>query len=58
MLRLIRFLIWGDAHLHKWAPYGKVTSGYNEGDDTEGHPRRRDQAFRCDVCGKVRIFEV
>lgn len=59
MLRLLRYLIWGDAHMHKWVPYGKVTSVYHDGDDDkEGNPRRREQSFHCQTCGKIRIFEV
>lgn len=58
MMRLLRFLIWGDAHQHKWASYGQVTCVYGEKDDKDGTPRRRQQSFQCETCGKIRIFEV
>lgn len=58
MLRLLRFLIWGDAHLCKWVPYGDVTKVYGTEASTSGTPLRREQSFQCERCGTIRLFEV
>ena len=59
MLRLFRFLIWGDAHLHKWVPYGKRTNVFLEDEDEQkGTPAWRHQSFQCETCGMIRIFKI
>lgn len=56
LIRLLRWLIWGDGHLHKWVPYGDLTRCYWE--DGDKLPFRRQQSFQCEACGKIRIFNV
>ena len=59
MLRLFRFLIWGDAHMHKWKPYGDVTKVFDDVEGVErGMPDHRRQSFQCEICGEVRMFKV
>lgn len=58
MIRLLRFLIWGDAHMHKWVPFGKVTEVYEFSDPSSGIPDARKQSFQCEICGKIRYFKV
>jgi hypothetical protein len=58
VLRLFRWLIWGDAHLHKWVPYRKEVSVWYGEADPDTAPDFRQQSFRCEHCGKIRIFKV
>lgn len=56
MLRLLRFLVFGDGHLHKWEPYGEVTHIVESEQDKI--PYKNVQAFKCETCGKIRQFRV
>ena len=54
MMRLLRFLLMGDSHLHNWElhktlEYTKTFSNGNEHDLIEYH-------CRCTVCGKMKVF--
>lgn len=56
MIRLIRFLITGDWHLHEWEPYGP-----NMAEDRlpiAGGIRNPNQPCRCKRCGKIKSFKL
>lgn len=59
MLRLFRWLIWGDAHLHKWKPYGGEIKVFEDVEGLDrGVPAYSRQSFQCEVCGTIRMFQV
>ena len=56
MLRILRFLFVGDWHQHHWEPYGKVVKVFSS--EHEKMYVRKEQSFKCTICGKPKIFEV
>ena len=61
MIRLLRWLIWGDGHLHKWVPYGQTTRMYDGVGPSEHNdplPVYIQQPFQCEHCGIIRIFRL
>lgn len=59
MIRLLRWLIWGDGHLCKWTPYGKKTAvHWEEFGKIDETPMHIQQSFQCETCGNVRIFRI
>lgn len=59
MIRLLKWLIFGDGHLHKWEPYGDEVRVFVDPDDIPaGVPSYHKQSFRCAICGVPRRFKV
>jgi|AACY02.9.fsa_nt_gi hypothetical protein len=56
MLRLLRFIIFGDGHVHTWEPFGQRISFYENEADTR--PIRIEQTFICQKCGALRAKKV
>lgn len=54
MLRLIRFLIFGDAHIHKWETLKEIDI---IGEDSS-IPIAKKYVCRCTICGKIKKFRV
>jgi len=65
MIRLLRFIIFGDGHKHKWITEDASKINYYSG--SERHKRPEDMLprrstmryiYRCEVCGlrKIQIF--
>ncbi len=54
MIRLIRILIFGDWHLHKWVTIEKLHLVWKEGD----HPHAFEYVLKCEECGKMTSFSV
>lgn len=53
MIRLLRWLIWGDGHLHKWELRSTVNGwGGNE------YPSAIFKSCQCSVCGEYRSFRI
>lgn len=50
MLRLLRFLLTGDGHLHKWVDLQAVETSGNGGRWTRYY-------CRCEICGKHKKFD-
>lgn len=55
MIRLIRFLITGDWHLHKWKTICKVDV-YGEFAEADDYPRYNKYDCKCEVCGIHKTF--
>jgi hypothetical protein len=53
MIRLLRFLITGDWHLHEWVKI-KEENRWQRGSE---HPYRYDHVCKCNICGKVKTFK-
>lgn len=56
MIRLIRFLITGDWHLHEWAKDGEVIDYFKY--PNAGYDRQFRQPCRCKHCGKIKSFKL
>lgn len=54
MIRLIRFLITGDWHLHEWEKDGPQLHSLNMWDE----PVNYRQPCRCKRCGKIKSFKL
>jgi hypothetical protein len=52
MIRLLRFLITGDWHLHKWDDYTAHPMTF------EGFTFGKAYVLRCNTCGKMKTFKV
>ena len=51
MIRLLKFLITGDWHLHHWKIIGQRTT-------TDGNGSRWQRLYcQCKVCGECKVFE-
>lgn len=57
MIRLIRFLITGDWHLHEWEKPTTRVAVYDPDNAAGGRPVRFQHEVRCKHCGKVRRFK-
>ena len=55
MIRLLRWLIWRDAHFHVWQDSGRIRTFEEEDTVT---PTKIRQIQRCSVCGKMRVFRM
>lgn len=53
MLRLLKFLFFGDAHMHKWETVRTVDVAAICGTVTG-----RDYECKCEICGKIKRFRV
>lgn len=56
MLRLLKFLIFGDAHLHEWEVIGEdvITYTYNENNSSVDKKMFR---LQCKKCGNVKTVK-
>lgn len=54
MMRLLRFLLFGDSHLHQWETIEKC----NIVDRYSGRVMNHDYECRCKVCGRYRVFRL
>ena len=54
MIRLLRWLIWGDAHTHKWVLF-TTTNVMTEGSTI---PDAIIHEYHCSVCGKHKMVKV
>jgi len=53
MIRLIRWLIFGEAHIHKWTTIENIDV-YNSSSSTL--PTASKYVCRCDTCGKIKVY--
>jgi len=51
MIRLLKFLIFGDAHLHKWVSVEKLHKTTKGGDVVAVY-----YICKCEVCGSIKRF--
>ncbi len=52
MIRLLRFLVTGDWHLHRWRVIESATC-------TDDFNRRWTRRYcQCEHCGKIKVFDV
>lgn len=54
MIRLFRFLITGDWHLHKWDKGEDI----NVWGDSTKYPAYRKTVCRCKECGKIKVVKI
>jgi hypothetical protein len=52
MIRLIRWLIFGEAHIHKWTTIENIDV-YRPGTTL---PTASKYVCRCDTCGKIKVY--
>lgn len=57
MIRLLRWLVLGDGHLHKWRYVEKVEY-YKEGRSKKDIPDRTEWIMQCETCGNIKIVKV
>ena len=57
MIRLLRFLIFGDGHRHTWKYYGE-TKFYGETTYSEQLPEKIKHTMICTVCKKTKRVRV
>lgn len=59
MVRLIRWLIWGDAHVHKWEILERHPTTITQRDLLEGKEELYKTVLyvqKCITCGKLKTF--
>lgn len=59
MIRLLRFIITGDWHLHEWEKIQEVDiySIYDDG-STSTRPTKTEYHCKCIKCGKIKNFKM
>jgi len=55
MIRLLRWILTGDGHLHKWVKIKEVASFWNASDPL---PMYTKHVCRCEICGEIKGFKV
>lgn len=59
MLRLLRFLVFGDWHLHIWEDVGEPIKLYRPGvDPKKTLPQEATQQMKCRTCGKRTSYQL
>lgn len=60
MIRLIRWLIWGDTHVHKWEIIERHPIVITKRDLLDGDEKSYKGIFylqKCSVCGNLKTYE-